>query len=237
MQFQSLTLAPLDIHSKPWDSVILPFETPVDNSHKGVLKGVPTSPCILVIGSRGHCLGAVPQPRLLSPLMSSLQVFLGELQTCVCSPSSTRDSSDREGQLFLLVLELGCFSREAAITCCYGARQRTGKDCQLHMGETTALSESCRSTDTNVLLAIVTKWEDMGCIPGTTPGYLLLLQMHEMQNPSVRQGLYPILLLALLALVTSAYTSLGVSQDSNPQRQLLKASVYHSVTSAVIQIK
>ncbi len=54
-----------------------------------------------------------------------------------------------------------------------------------------------------------------------------------MQKPSISQGLYPILLLALSALTTSTYTSLGVSKDSNPQPQLLKASVYHSATSAV----
>jgi hypothetical protein len=34
-------------------------------------------------------------------------------------------------------------------------------------------------------------------------------------------------------LTTSTYTSLCISQDSNPQRQLLKALVYHSATSAV----
>jgi hypothetical protein len=99
--------------------------------------------------------------------------------------------------------------------------------------DTTALFESCRSTDTNLLLASVTKWGDMGCTPGTTPEYSSLLQMHERQKPSVSQGLYPILLLALLALTTSAYTSLGVSHDLNPQPQLLKASVYHAATSAV----
>ncbi len=102
------------------------------------------------------------------------------------------------------------------------------------MGDTTTPSKSCRSTDTNVLLAIVTKWEDMGCTPGTTPGYSLLPRMHKTQKPSISQGLYPILLLALLASTTSAYTSLGASQDSNPQPQLLKASVYHSATSAVL---
>ncbi len=101
-------------------------------------------------------------------------------------------------------------------------------------GDTTAPSKSCRSTDANVLLAIVTKWEDMGCTLGTTPGYLLLPRMHETQKPSFSQGLYPILLLALSASTTSAYTSLGVSQDSNPRRQLLKASVYHSATSALL---
>ncbi len=73
----------------------------------------------------------------------------------------------------------------------------------------------------------------MGSTLGTTPEYSSLLQTHETQKPSVSQGLYPILLLALLASMTSAYTSLGVSQGSNPQPQLLKASVYHSATSAV----
>jgi hypothetical protein len=73
----------------------------------------------------------------------------------------------------------------------------------------------------------------MGCTPGTNPEYSSPLQMHETQKASVSQGLYPILLLASSASMTSAYTSLGVSQDSNPQPQLLKASVYHSATSAV----
>jgi hypothetical protein len=88
--------------------------------------------------------------------------------------------------------------------------------------------------DTNVLLVIVTKWEDMGSTPGTTPGYLSLPRMHKMQKPSISQRLYPVLLLALLALTTSAYTSLGVSRNSNPQPVLLKVSVYHTATSAVI---
>ena len=57
-----------------------------------------------------------------------------------------------------------------------------------------------------------------------------------MQKPSVSQGLYPILLLALSALTTSAYTSHGVLQGLNPQHQLLKASVYHSATSAVVPV-
>ncbi len=99
--------------------------------------------------------------------------------------------------------------------------------------DTMASFELCRSTDTNLLLASITKWEDMGCNLGTTPEYSSLLQAHKTQKPSVSQGLYPILLLSLLALTTSAYTSLGVSQDPNPQRQILIASVYHSATSAV----
>ncbi len=63
--------------------------------------------------------------------------------------------------------------------------------------------------DTSLLLASVTKWEDMGCTPGTTPKYLLLLRLHKTQKPCVSQGLYPILLLALLAVVISTYTRQG----------------------------
>jgi hypothetical protein len=77
--------------------------------------------------------------------------------------------------------------------------------------------ESCRSTDTNLLSVSITKWEDMGCTPGTTPEYLSLLSTHETQKPNVSQGLYPILLLALSALMTSTYTSLGVLQGLNPR--------------------
>ncbi len=112
-----------------------------------------------------------------------------------------------------------------------GEERESSTDCIWE--DTTALFELRRITDMNLLLASVTKWEDMGCTQGTTPEYLLLLQTHEMQKPRVSQGLNPILLLALLASTTSTYTSLGVSQDSNPQRQLLKVSVYHSAISAV----
>jgi hypothetical protein len=47
------------------------------------------------------------------------------------------------------------------------------------------------------------------------------------QNAETKRqlGAVPIPLLALLALTTSAYTSLGVSQELNPQPQLLKALV------------
>jgi hypothetical protein len=76
--------------------------------------------------------------------------------------------------------------------------------------------------DTNLLLASVTKWEDMGCTPGTTPEYSSLLRTHVMQKPSISQGLYPILLLALLASTTSTYTSLGVPRIRTPDLSYLK---------------
>ncbi len=53
------------------------------------------------------------------------------------------------------------------------------------------------------------------------------------QNAEIKcqSGAVPILLLALSASTTSAYSSLGVLQGLNPRRQLLKVSVYHSATS------
>ncbi len=45
-----------------------------------------------------------------------------------------------------------------------------------------------------------------------------------------QSGAVPILLLAILALMASAYSSLGVLQGLNPQRWLLKASAYHPAT-------
>jgi hypothetical protein len=53
-----------------------------------------------------------------------------------------------------------------------------------------------------------------------------------MQKPSVGQGLYQSLLLVIPASMTGAYSSLDVLQGLNPPRQLLKALVYHSATSA-----
>jgi hypothetical protein len=65
---------------------------------------------------------------------------------------------------------------------------------------------------------------------------VLFVSPKNAQNAEAKcqSGAVPILLLALLALMTSAYTSLDVSQGLNPQRQLLKASVYHLATSAVV---
>ncbi len=54
------------------------------------------------------------------------------------------------------------------------------------------------------------------------------------QNAEIKRqsGAVPILLLTLLALTTSTYSSLGFLQGLNSRRQLLQASVYHSTTSA-----
>jgi hypothetical protein len=51
-----------------------------------------------------------------------------------------------------------------------------------------------------------------------------------------QSGAVPILLLVIPALATSTYSSLKILQELNPRPQLLKALVYHSATSAVIEV-
>jgi hypothetical protein len=93
MQFQLLNPPPHDARSIPWDSVVLPLGTPGEACTRGSQQ-VPVS----WFGLRGHSLGAVPQPRL-RPRQVFIACDSGEAQTCVCSPSSSRNSSDLKGQL------------------------------------------------------------------------------------------------------------------------------------------
>ncbi len=72
-----------------------------------------------------------------------------------------------------------------------------------------------------------------GLYSGHYSGVFIAPKIAQNAETKRQAGAVPILLLAFLALTTSAYTSLGVSQGLNPQRWLLKASVYHSATSAV----
>jgi hypothetical protein len=165
MRFQLLTLAPHDIHSIPGNSVVLPFGTPVDNSHGGVLKGVPTRPCILVIGLPGHSLGAFPQPRCLSPLGLH----------CRHLRDGTQDSSDREGQPFASMI-VGML-----------------------------LKRSCHHP---LLLCKAKNRKQLLIAYGRYNGPIQVMQKQS--------GAVPILLLALSALATSAYTSFGVFQGLKP---------------------
>jgi hypothetical protein len=94
MRFQSLNPPPHDTRSIPWDSVVLPLGTPGG----GRVQGGPNKPLYLGLDSVATAWGLIHNldscPR---------QIFIagisGEAHTCVCSPSSTRDSSDLEGQL------------------------------------------------------------------------------------------------------------------------------------------
>ena len=93
MQFQSLNSPRHDAHSIPWDSVVLPLGTP-----GGHAQGGPNKSLYLGLDSVALAWG------LFHNLDSCThQVFiasiLGEAQMCVCSPSSSWDSSDLKGQL------------------------------------------------------------------------------------------------------------------------------------------
>ncbi len=68
--------------------------------------------------------------------------------------------------------------------------------------------------------------------PGHYPRIFVAPKNARNAETKRRSGAVPILLLVIPASMTSAYSSLNVLQESNPQPQLLKASVYHSATSA-----
>ncbi len=70
--------------------------------------------------------------------------------------------------------------------------------------------------------------------PGYYPRIFIAPKNAQNAETKRRSGAVPILLLVIPALTTSTYSSLNVLQESNPQPQLLKASVYHSATSAVM---
>jgi hypothetical protein len=69
--------------------------------------------------------------------------------------------------------------------------------------------------------------------PGHYPKILIAPKNAQNAETKHQSGAVPILLLVIPALLTSAYSSLNVLQESNPQPQLLKMLVYHSATSAV----
>jgi hypothetical protein len=69
--------------------------------------------------------------------------------------------------------------------------------------------------------------------PGHYPRIFAASKNAQNAETKRQSGAVPILLLVIPVLTTSAYSSLNVLQESNPRPQLLKASVYHSVTSAV----
>jgi hypothetical protein len=71
--------------------------------------------------------------------------------------------------------------------------------------------------------------------PGHYPRIFVNPKNAQNKETKHQSGAVPILLRVIRASTTSIYSSLNVLQESNPQPQLLKASVYHSATSAVEQ--
>ncbi len=70
--------------------------------------------------------------------------------------------------------------------------------------------------------------------PGHYPRIFVAPKNAQNAETKRQSGAVPILLLVIPAPTTSAYSSLNILQELNPQPQLLKALVYHSATSAVV---
>jgi hypothetical protein len=97
-----------------------------------------------------------------------------------------------------------------------------------HTGETQRAYSGCAERKTLLIFILARNQTRRHWVySGNYPEHSLLPRTRETQKPSVsrQSGAGPILLLALLASMTSAYSSLGVSRESNPQPQLLKVLV------------
>jgi hypothetical protein len=94
-------------------------------------------------------------------------------------------------------------------------------------------STLCKAQNTNFILARRNWAEKHWVYSGHYPRIFIAPKNAQNAETKHWSGAVPILLLAILALTTGAYSSLGVLQGLNPQHWLLKASVYHSATSAV----
>jgi hypothetical protein len=190
MQSQLITLAPVDIHSIPWDSVVLPLGTPVGGNHRGVLRGVPTSPYILVIGLRGHSLGAIPQPRLLSPLRSSLQAFRENRRHVSVLLSQHGTALTGRGNSFVSVRVWVLLRRSCHCTllrCKAGNRKLLPIAYERYNGPIQVVQKHRHECIISGL-ATHNQVRRLGCTPATTPGHLLLQECTKSRNQALVRG-------------------------------------------------
>jgi hypothetical protein len=164
---------------------------------------------------------AVPQPRLL-PLSQHCRVCRRRADICLSSIFELRTTL-RDGvesiSSSVLAIKDHCSAR------CYGAGQRAGKKVPSTYREThRPYSEHAEHATLISILAhnqARRHWVYSGHYPR------IFVAPKNARNAETKHwsGAVPISLLALLALTTSTYTSLGVLQELNPQPQLLKALV------------
>ncbi len=93
-------------------------------------------------------------------------------------------------------------------------------------------STSRRAWNTNFILARQSWAERHWVYSGHYPRIFVAPKNAQNAETKHWSGAVPILLLAISASTTGPYSSLGVLQGLNPRHWLLKASVYHSATSA-----
>jgi hypothetical protein len=77
-----------------------------------------------------------------------------------------------------------------------GKEQESSTDCIWE--DTTALFESCRNTDTNLLLASVTKWEDIGLYSGHYSGVFVAPTNAQNAETKHQSGTVPNLTTSLI---------------------------------------
>jgi hypothetical protein len=126
MQFQLLNPSPHDAHFIPWDSVVLPLGTPRGACTRGSQQ-VPASR----FGLCGHSLGAVPQPRLLSPSCLHCRHLQEKCRHVSVLLPQRGTALTLRGNFSMKVL---ASQTEAASARSYGAGQITEIKYQLHMG-------------------------------------------------------------------------------------------------------
>ncbi len=167
MRFQLLNPPPHDACSIPWGSVVLPLGTPRGACTWGSQQ-VPVSQ----LGLRGHSLGAVPQPRL-RPHQVFIAGISGEAQMCVCSPSSSRDSSDLKGKLQHESLGFSDRNYQHTQLRC---EAKNRNHLPIEYGKIQRPRSSRAEARTQIYYQQASpSWKTLGCIQGTTPEYLLLL--------------------------------------------------------------
>ncbi len=174
---------------------------------------------ILIIGLRGSCWCAAPQLRLLP--RASLQELVKEgrhmsalhLQLGTAMKNRVMRSSSL------------CVQWPQQRTWLKGAGQSRKLVSSMYGGTHKPYSRSRRARNTNYSILARNQarrhWVYSGHYPGS------FVTPNNAQNAETKRwsGAVPIPQLALLALTTSAYSSLGVSRESIPRPQLLKALV------------
>jgi hypothetical protein len=154
------------------------------------------------------------------PIRSSLQEFQ-EKRRCVSVLLPQLGTALTLRGNFSMKVGLLRKKRPAHIAMVQGEERDSITDCIWE--DTMAPYKSCRSMDTNLLLAhnqVGRHWVYSGHDPR------IFVAPKNARNSEIKHwsGAVPMPLLALSASTTSAYTSLGVLQELNPRPQLLKES-------------
>ena len=165
---------------------------------------------------------AGPQPRLL-PLSQHCRVCRRRADMCLSSIfelwTTLKDRVESISSSVFEIIDDRCSAR------CYGAGQRAGNKIPSTYGETHRPYSERAECATLISILARNQARRHWVYSGHYPRIFVAPKNAQNAETKRRSGAVPIPLLALLALMTSAYSSLGVSRESNPRPQLLKALV------------